>query len=603
MAMTSIPALHDTKYDPARRGKGTKLAVALAVLFFLLASCRPGHYPQALLVADSLCAAHPQRALEWLDSLRPRMEQERKGVRMYYDLLCIKAQDKAYMPHTSDSLIQAVLHYYEERADRRHLPEAYYYAGRVASDLGDAPQALDYFGKALEAMPEGAMTDLRSRVVSQMGMLFARQGMYADALEMYKQSLCYSEHLNDTLGVIYSLRDIAYAHRCLGQNDSVQPYYTQAYQWSIKWGDQELIQLMNIQIASYYLDREIYDSVYTYLPHDFTALSGENRNAAYAISSYYYEALGRQDSATYYYKMLFDNGDIYDKEVAARYLMRQVAPVMDRKQVAIAQEIYLRCADSVQYLTQTESVARMHSLYNYGLRERESARMQQAYTNQTKNLLILSCCLIGCLLVFILYREFQRQNRQIWVACLKKWRQWKDKLEDDHRKQQREYGRKIHVLENNLAEERQQGKAREEELQNNILELQRQMTAFRMLKEEQLSDVQETSIYKALKKKLLLSHQGKAKVSKQEWKELEETIQKCDDSFLQKLKSLDYHFQQTEWQICLLLKAGFTPSQIGILLEGISVQTISTKRKRMAERLLDSSRKSPKDWDDFIHSL
>ena len=113
MAMTSIPALHDTKYDPARLGKGTKLAVALAVLFFLLASCRPVHYPQSLLVADSLCAAHPQRALEWLDSLRPRMEQERKGVRMYYDLLCIKAQDKAYMPHTSDSLIQAVLHYYE----------------------------------------------------------------------------------------------------------------------------------------------------------------------------------------------------------------------------------------------------------------------------------------------------------------------------------------------------------------------------------------------------------------------------------------------------------------------------------------------------------
>ena len=113
----SVPALHDTKYDPARLGKGTKLAVALAVLFFLLASCRPVHYPQSLLVADSLCAAHPQRALEWLDALRPRMEQERKGVRMYYDLLCIKAQDKAYIPHTSDSLIQAVLHYYEKRDD------------------------------------------------------------------------------------------------------------------------------------------------------------------------------------------------------------------------------------------------------------------------------------------------------------------------------------------------------------------------------------------------------------------------------------------------------------------------------------------------------
>ena len=53
MAMTSIPTLHDTKYAPARLGKRTKLTVALAVLFFLLASCRPVHYPQALLVADT----------------------------------------------------------------------------------------------------------------------------------------------------------------------------------------------------------------------------------------------------------------------------------------------------------------------------------------------------------------------------------------------------------------------------------------------------------------------------------------------------------------------------------------------------------------------
>ena len=73
MAMEYLPALQGTKRGLKRRGKGTRLATVLAVLFFLLASCRPVHYPQALLVADSLCAAHPQRALEWLDSLRPRM--------------------------------------------------------------------------------------------------------------------------------------------------------------------------------------------------------------------------------------------------------------------------------------------------------------------------------------------------------------------------------------------------------------------------------------------------------------------------------------------------------------------------------------------------
>ena len=573
--------------------------VLAGLLLFLFVACRPLHYPQALLEADSLTSVRPDSAVTFLCSLRPEMEQASRAVQMYYRLLCVKAQDKAYIPHTSDSAVLSVLHYYEKRDDRRHLPEAYYYAGRVTSDLGDAPQALDYFGKALEVMPPDGMEDLRSRVVSQMGTLFARQQLYADALGMYQKSLQYSENLKDTAGVIYSLRDIAYAHRCLGHNDSVFPYYRQAHQWSVKSGDRELIRLMEIQLASCYLDMGSYDSAYAYLPRDFSCLSGENKSAAYAISAYYYEALGLQDSAGYYYGKLLDDGDIYDKEVAARYMVQQIAHSVEPKQVATNLEIYLKCADSVQRLTQTETIARMHSLYNYGLRERERVRLQQAYSNQTKGLLILFVCLTGCLLAFIFYREFQRRNRRIWVTCLEKWKQWTEKVEDERRKQQNECGR----LEKDLAEERQRGREKEEGLQKNILELQRQLEGTRMLKEEQLGSIQVTSVCKALKKKIQSSHNGKAKVSKQEWQELEEAIQTYDGSFLQKLKSLDYHFQQTEWQICLLLKAGFTPSQIGVLLEGISVQTVSTKRKRMAERLLDDTRQSPKDWDDFIHSL
>ena len=92
---------------------------------------------------------------------------------MYYRLLCIKANDKAYILHTSDSLILPVLHYYIEKDDERHLPEAYYYAGRVYRDLGDAPQALEYFEKAAEALPEDGGYKLKSKIYSQMGTLFA----------------------------------------------------------------------------------------------------------------------------------------------------------------------------------------------------------------------------------------------------------------------------------------------------------------------------------------------------------------------------------------------------------------------------------------------
>ena len=574
----------------------------LCLSVLLLASCSSGRYPSALYVADSLSVVCPERAVALLDSLRPQMEQEGERVRMYYHLLCVKARDKAYLPHTSDSLVLEVLRYYEDKRDLRHLPEAYYYAGRVASDLGDAPQALDYFQRALDAMPEDGMIYLRDRVVSQMGTLFSAQGLYKEALKMYKKSLQCSEELKDSVGVIYSLRDIAYAYWCLGQNDSVLPCYNRAHRWSVKWGNPELIGLINIQLADHYLEKGLYDSVRIYLPRDFTYLSGENRNAAYAINAYYYEALGRQDSATYYYTQLLNNGDVYAKALAARYLMQQATLNHSSKEVAVSQDTYLKYADSVQYLTKTEAVARMHSLYNYRLRERENMRLLRVNLKQNTNLLFTLLIIVGGLLLFIIYWRYQRQSQKIWKACLTKWKQRKEKVEEESRRHKEMYEQQIHSLENQLEEEQRKSQEREEELLKLTFELQYQLEAFRMLKKKELSNIQETPIYKALVKKLA-SPLGKVKVSKQEWKDLEVAIQSFDPNFLQKLKQLNYLFREVEWQICLLLKAGFTPSQIGVLLEGTSVQTISTKRKRMAEHLLDDNRHSPKDFDEFIRSL
>lgn len=70
--------------------------------------------------------------------------------KFYFDLLKIRANDKAYIAHTSDSEILSVINYFENHDFNNLLPVAYYYGGRVYSDLGDAPQALEYFQKALD---------------------------------------------------------------------------------------------------------------------------------------------------------------------------------------------------------------------------------------------------------------------------------------------------------------------------------------------------------------------------------------------------------------------------------------------------------------------
>lgn len=123
------------------------LIIILLPLYFL--SCDSKPYPQVLQLADSLANTCPDSAIVLLEQFKNSASQESKETQMYYQLLTIKARDKAYITHTSDSLILEVLHYYEKREDKKHLPEAYYYAGRIYRNLGDAPQALEYFFKAI----------------------------------------------------------------------------------------------------------------------------------------------------------------------------------------------------------------------------------------------------------------------------------------------------------------------------------------------------------------------------------------------------------------------------------------------------------------------
>ena len=58
--------------------------------------------------------------------MKEKIAAENKQTQMYYQLICLKAKDKAYITHTSDSSILQILKYYEQKGEKKHLPEAYY---------------------------------------------------------------------------------------------------------------------------------------------------------------------------------------------------------------------------------------------------------------------------------------------------------------------------------------------------------------------------------------------------------------------------------------------------------------------------------------------
>ncbi|MDE6633579.1 MAG: hypothetical protein K2K23_11320, partial [Muribaculaceae bacterium] len=113
----------------------------------VFSGCKGKPEDQRLLEIAEKVSDSPKEMLERLDSID--VSSMKESDRYFHALLSIKAKDKAYIQHTSDSVILKVIDYYSGHKGSGLYPEALYYGGRVYSDIGDAPTALRYFQDAL----------------------------------------------------------------------------------------------------------------------------------------------------------------------------------------------------------------------------------------------------------------------------------------------------------------------------------------------------------------------------------------------------------------------------------------------------------------------
>ena len=138
------------------------LSISALLLLVVLTGCGERARVSARLDAlDTLVIDRPDSVSSVLASMQSQMEGEAEGLRMYYQLLCIKADFCIYEYPKNDSTVLAVLHYFEQHPDRYLTAQATYYAGRTYEYLGDALQAMDCYKQTLEMLPED-LDDLKS---------------------------------------------------------------------------------------------------------------------------------------------------------------------------------------------------------------------------------------------------------------------------------------------------------------------------------------------------------------------------------------------------------------------------------------------------------
>ncbi len=571
----------------------------LAALLTLLCACGSKPYPHVLTTADSLASANPDSAQALLASLAEGMKQEPQDVQMYYRLLCIKAKDKAYITHTSDSAILPVVEYYEREGDKKHLPEAYYYAGRVYRDLGNTLQASDYFWKALKSIKQEDNLRIKNKIYSQLGTLYSYQSMYREALNIYKAGLQENIVTQDSVSMIFSLRNIANMYRELNMPDSILPYFKRADQIANTIKRTDLSDMIQSQLASVYTELQLYDSAQIALKRALRNVERANRSGIYSIVAYYYHATGNTDSANYYYYKLLQEGNVYAKEKAYRTLAEQRIKHLDDLKLTELFNGLTRYTDSLYTLN--EQASRLHSYanYNYLKNEQENVRLRDVHSRD-----LLIYWISGTIVVFmagsgILYylrrkkamqhrlkvaeqlreeayrrsREFMEENNRQIQALESDIERLKHQLHDSDQ-QKMELEQKISIIEStNRQVELEQGKRRIEE-----------GLFFR------------SDIYVLFRQKV---EAGKTP-GQTEWEQLARQLDASFDHFTQKLLQLGL-LKEKELHTCMLIKTQFKNKEMAQLL-CLSPEGISSVRRRLCARFLDGKRE-PKEWDRFILSL
>ena len=181
------------------------------ILFLLIlgftACGRHTAYPSAMQQAEALMNTRPDSALTLLETMTDTLAMLPEETRMYHQLLTIQAKDKLYITHTSDSLINRIVAFYEAYGNSDRLVMAYYYQGSTYRDMNDAPRALKAFQQAVDLNVPNL--DLLAKIYNQMGTLFMYQGLHDEVIRVNRKSIEAYLSLGKQNKISYAQRDIA----------------------------------------------------------------------------------------------------------------------------------------------------------------------------------------------------------------------------------------------------------------------------------------------------------------------------------------------------------------------------------------------------------
>lgn len=535
--------------------KQCALIVAVVATCLLFFSCGENRFPRSLVVADSLAEENPDSAVKYIRTLRKKVSNYSKREELFYELMRVKTDDKAYIEHgLKDTVMVDAATYFESTGPDSLAAVAWYYAGSVFRDLKNEPQALDYYQRAQNIMPANMSPKFKSRLYGQMGQLFLRQDLYANARDMMKKALSYDIQNKDTMEMVYSYSDLSTLYNNNNMLDSSFYYLRKAYQLSLLTTNVDIQNAIFYKLAFYYYQEGQYDKALSFA-NNYKTLGKDDKEVKLILLCMIQKERNALDSVKMYcHKILKSSTSNENIGFAYYYLGITYALEGNGKEAANLFSQYKNINDANVRKNSSEIIARMNSVYNYQKEQKKVIHLKW------ERKLIYSFCGLGVLvtafLIFVFYMKSKDNKQRVKIVSLQ-LEQLKMKTAEYEKK--------------------------------SIVE-----------KNEEKDEIYNSSIFKRMTD--VAQHgQDKLAITREEWTDFEDLINKVYPKFSSKLRTL-YELSEIELHVSLLIKAGFKPKDISNIVNR-SQSALSSIRRRLYKKVYNIDPIEPADWDRVIISL
>ena len=525
-----------------------------------LAGCGGSHDIDArlALVNDLANAGEADSAIALLQSIEKTSLNEYNS--RYLDLMDIKTRDKADADITGDTAIVDIMEYFDDEGPDEVRGEAYYYGGRVYREMGDAPQALDYYQKAQDAYPQD-QTFMKGKIASQMGQIFLELYMFDHAKTKFQEAIHHQKECKDSVGLMYNFCNLREVYQWLNCYDSVIPNYDKSLKIATELKNKGYQQNIFFRKIDYYFTTgDLEKAKLEFNSANYSSKNISDFELMVAINFFLSEE--KYDKAKKYSIKLKNSNSIYSQKFAYSTLA-DIAKYKNSLDIYKYTIKYKSCIDSIDKYASRNAVIHQNSFYNYALREKENLLLI-GYKDKTKYLYVLSMLsLIVIALILYSYYSYRKETKLLSLI-----------QEDKIKKIEAE----LQKLEKNQISDLVQTVKISDEIRSEYIKLIEIKAPNEYILPEEIIT---SDIYIKLKSAIKNTD---IHINEKDWVELEKIAVLCYPKFKTTLTILYSSISDYEYRICLLTKLKFGKKEIADLTYH-SPSSVTNTRSRLYEKM------------------